>query len=224
MTFSIVARCEETGMFGVAVTSSSPAVAARCAYAQAGVGAVSSQNITDPRLGRRSLDLLALDAGANDVIRILQNGSPDIEYRQLLAVDKNGRAAVHSGKHTLGIWAEAHADNVACAGNLLANDSIPLAMLDDFRSSRGHLGDRLISALRAGRNAGGEMGPVKSAGMKLVGEVEWPVADLRCDWSDDCPIENMATLWELYRPQMDAYVTRALHPNEAPSYGVPGDE
>jgi len=224
MTFSIVARCEETGMFGVAVTSSSPAVAARCAYAQAGVGAVSSQNITDPRLGQRSLDLLALDAGANDVMRILQNVSPDIEYRQLLAVDKNGRAAVYSGKHTLGIWAEAHADNVACAGNLLANDSIPLAMLDDFRSSRGHLGDRLISALRAGRNAGGEMGPVKSAGMKLVGEVEWPVADLRCDWSDDCPIENIATLWELYRPQMDAYVTRALHPNEAPSYGVPGDE
>ena len=224
MTFSIVAKCEQTGMFGVAVTSSSPAVAARCAYARPGVGAVSSQNITDPRLGQRSLDLLSLSADADDVIRILQNGSPDIEYRQLLAVDKNGRAAVYSGKHTLGIWAEACADNVACAGNLLANDSIPLAMLDNFRSSRGHLGDRLISALRAGRDAGGEMGPVKSAGMKLVRDVEWPVADLRCDWSDACPIENVANLWDLYRPQMDAYVMRALHPNEAPSYGVPGNE
>ncbi|MEY5037786.1 MAG: hypothetical protein RL472_892, partial [Pseudomonadota bacterium] len=51
MTFSLVARCAETGMFGVAISSSSPAVAARCAYARAGVGAVASQNITDPRLG-----------------------------------------------------------------------------------------------------------------------------------------------------------------------------
>ena len=59
MTFSIVARCENTGMFGVAVTSSSPAVAARCAYARAGAGAVASQNITDPTLGARGLDLLA---------------------------------------------------------------------------------------------------------------------------------------------------------------------
>ena len=59
MTFSIVARCADTGMFGVAVSSSSPAVAARCAYARAGVGAVASQNVTDPRLGPQGLDLMA---------------------------------------------------------------------------------------------------------------------------------------------------------------------
>jgi uncharacterized Ntn-hydrolase superfamily protein len=58
MTFSLVARCRETGMFGVAVTSSSPAVAARCAYARAGVGAVASQNVTDPSLGPLALDLM----------------------------------------------------------------------------------------------------------------------------------------------------------------------
>ena len=57
MTFSLVARCEETGMFGIAISSSSPAVAARCSYARAGVGAVASQNITDPTLGKRGLDL-----------------------------------------------------------------------------------------------------------------------------------------------------------------------
>ena len=58
MTFSLVARCEDTGMFGVAVSSSSPAVAARCAYARAGVGGVASQNITDPTLGPRALDMM----------------------------------------------------------------------------------------------------------------------------------------------------------------------
>ena len=72
--------------------------------------------------------------------------------------------------------------------------------------------------------AGGEAGPVHSAGMKLVREVSWPVADLRVDWTEDCPIAALARTWEVYKPQLDAYVTRALNPTEAPSYGVPGDE
>lgn len=78
--------------------------------------------------------------------------------------------------------------------------------------------------MRAALEAGGEAGPVRSAGMKLVREVAWPVADLRCDWTDGCPIEQLAALWELYKPQLDAYVTRAINPSDAPSYGVPGDE
>ena len=53
--------------------------------------------------------------------------------------------------------------------------------------------------------------------------VAWPVADLRVDWTEDCPIAGLAALWDLYRPQLDAYVTRALDPVSAPSYGVPGD-
>ena len=64
MTFSLVGRCARTGRFGVVVASSSPAVAARCAWARAGVGAVATQNITDPRLGPRLLDLLALGRSA----------------------------------------------------------------------------------------------------------------------------------------------------------------
>ena len=60
--------------------------------------------------------------------------------------------------------------------------------------------------------------------MKLVREVAWPVADLRCDWSEACPIEELAKLWDIYKPQLDAYVTRAIDPSDAPSYGVPGDE
>ena len=55
-------------------------------------------------------------------------------------------------------------------------------------------------------------------------DVAWPVADLRVDWTDDCPIEGLAALWEVYKPQLEAYVTRALNPEAAPSYGVPGDE
>jgi len=90
-------------------------------------------------------------------------------------------------------------------------------------ASKGHLGDRLIAAMRAGLAAGGEAGPVHSAGLQLCDTVAWPVADLRCDWTEDCPIEAIATAWDVYKPQLAAYIQRALDPTEAPSYGVPGD-
>ncbi|MEZ5931652.1 MAG: DUF1028 domain-containing protein [Alphaproteobacteria bacterium] len=224
MTFSIVARCAETGVFGVAVSSSSPAVAARCAHARAGVGAVASQNITDPTLGPKGLDLMALGASAPEAIAIIQRTGAHIAFRQVTAVDALGRTAIHSGASTLGTFAEATAENVACAGNLLADPGVPQVMVDAFLGATGHLGDRLLTAMRAAINAGGEEGPVHSAGMKLTGEVPWPIADLRVDWTEDCPIEALAALWEIYKPQLDAYVTRALNPTEAPSYGVPGDE
>jgi uncharacterized Ntn-hydrolase superfamily protein len=57
-----------------------------------------------------------------------------------------------------------------------------------------------------------------------VDKVSWPVADLRCDWTDACPIQALASLWDIYKPQLAAYIQRALDPREAPSYGVPGNE
>ena len=224
MTFSLVARCAETGMFGLAISSSSPAVAARCAYARAGVGAVASQNVTDPTLGPLALDLMQGGMGAAQAIAAVRDQAKFIEYRQVLAVDRTGATAIHSGPRSLGIWTQAQAQDVASGGNLLANDGVPRAIVDAFQASSGHLGDRLIAAMRAGLDAGGEAGPVHSAGLLMVDKVAWPVADLRCDWTEDCPIENIATAWEIYKPQLDAYVQRAIDPREAPSYGVPGDE
>ncbi|WP_170787738.1 DUF1028 domain-containing protein [Ruegeria lacuscaerulensis] len=224
MTFSLVARCAETGMFGLAISSSSPAVAARCSFARAGVGAVASQNVTDPSLGPLTLDLMAQGKSAPEAIAAMAAQAKFIEYRQVLAVDTAGRTAIHSGPNSLGIWTQAQAENVASGGNLLANADIPQAIVDGFLSTKGHIGDRLIVAMRSGLAAGGEAGPVHSAGMKIVDKVSWPVADLRCDWTEGCPIEAIATAWDVYKPQLDAYIQRALDPREAPSYGVPGDE
>ena len=224
MTFSLVARCTETGMFGVAISSSSPAVAARCSYTRAGVGAVASQNITDPRLGTLALDLMEGGMSAVEVIANVRSQGDFIEYRQVLAIDKSGQTAIHSGPRSLGIWTEAAGKDVLSAGNLLANDGVPAAIVKGFEQSSGHLGDRLIAAMRAGLKAGGEAGPVHSAGLQICDQVPWPVADLRCDWTEDCPIEAVAHAWDVYKPQLEAYVTRALDPRDAPSYGVPGDE
>lgn len=223
MTFSIAARCAETGMFGIAVSSSSPAVAARCAYAEAGVGAVASQNVTDPTLGPRALRLLKDGATAGEVVSIVAR-DPFAAYRQVTVVDAQGNSAIHSGPNALGIWAEATGANVACGGNMLANDGVPAAMVATFTTSTGHLGDRLIGAMQAALDAGGEAGPVHSIGMRLVRDVAWPIADLRVDWTEGDPISELAALWARYKPQMDDYVTRALNPSAAPSYGVPGDE
>ena len=224
MTFSIVARCEETGMFGVAISSSSPAVAARCSYTRAGVGAVASQNITDPTLGPQTLDLMELGRSAAQAINKITANGTFMDYRQVLAVDKQGRTAIHSGPNSLGVWTQAQGNNVVSAGNLLANGGVPQAIVDGFSSANGHIGDRLIAAMRAGLAQGGEAGPIHSAGMQICDQVAWPVADLRCDWTLDCPIENIAAAWEVYKPQLAAYVQRAIDPREAPSYGVPGDE
>lgn len=224
MTFSLVARCAETGMFGLAISSSSPAVAARCAFARAGVGAVCSQNVTDPSLGPLTLDLMAEGRSAPEAIDAMRARANFVEYRQVLAVDGAGRTAIHSGPNSLGIWTDAQAENVASGGNLLANDGVPQAIVDGFLAASGHIGDRLIAAMQAGLVAGGEAGPIHSAGMMIVDEVSWPVAELRCDWTEDCPIQAIATAWDVYKPQLRDYVTRALDPRSAPSYGVPGDE
>lgn len=224
MTFSVVARCEMTGMFGVAAASSSPAVAARCSYAQAGVGAVASQNNTDPRLGVRALALLSQGASSEQAVAILRRTSSHMSYRQLLIVDGTGSTASHSGENALGVWASASGNSVVCAGNLLDNDGIPARMVAAFDASEGQLAERLLLTMEAALAAGGEAGPIHSAGMKLVREVSWPVADLRVDWSDGDPVAELRALWQRYEPQLDDYVTRALDPSQAPSFGVAGDE
>jgi uncharacterized Ntn-hydrolase superfamily protein len=223
MTFSLVARCARTGQFGMVISSSSPAVAARCAHVRAGVGVVASQNVTDPALGPELLALLAAGQTAPDALATLTQGRAFIDYRQLLVVDAQGRSAIHSGAQVLGVWGQALGTDCAAGGNLLANASVPQAMVTAFESATGHLGDRLMAALQAGLAAGGEAGPVHSAGMKIADQLDWPLVDLRIDWSDD-PIGALAEAWAVYRPQMAAYVQRAQNPSVAPSYGVPGDE
>lgn len=224
MTFSLVARCAKTGMFGIAISSSSPAVAARCSYTRVGVGAVASQNITDPTLGPRVLDLMQNGISADAAMAEVKATSKFMDYRQVLAIDRQGNTALHSGSNALGIWTDASGIDVLSAGNLLANEDVPEAIVTAFEAASGHLGNRLIAALKAGLEAGGEAGPVHSAGLQICDEVSWPVADLRCDWTEECPIEAIALAWEVYKPQLNAYVQRALDPTKAPSYGVPGDE
>ncbi|MEM8798423.1 MAG: DUF1028 domain-containing protein [Pseudomonadota bacterium] len=224
MTFSLVARCEATGMFGVAIASSSPAVAARCSHARAGIGAVATQNITNPAIGALALKLMEGCAKASNALFEIKRLEKYIEYRQVLIVDRSGESAIHTGKHGLGRTASAQAAHIAAAGNLLANDAVPNAMVAGYLAAEGPFGARLLAGLRAGLDEGGEEGPVHSAGLKVVDEVPWPIVDLRSDWNDDCPVTELERLWAIYYPQMNDYIKRANNPEDAPSFGVPGDQ
>jgi uncharacterized Ntn-hydrolase superfamily protein len=225
MTFSVIGRCAETGQLGIAISSSSIAVGARCPWARAGVGAVATQNVTLPALGSQILDFLeSMKLDPQGALDRALSANEWSEYRQVTVIDGQGRTAFFSGKETLGVHNAVAGEQCVAAGNMLADVGVIGAMVPAFENARGMLADRLLAAMHAAMAAGGEAGPVHSAALKIVGDLSWPIVDLRVDWADDDPIGQLDGLWQAYRPQMQDYVTRALNPTAAPSYGVPGNQ
>lgn len=224
MTLSISARCPESGQLGIAISSSSIAVGSRCPWLQAGVGAVSSQNITLPSLGQQILVELENGKSASEAMKSALAEDQFSHYRQIAVIDSTGASAHFSGDQTLGTWNVIQGKDCIAAGNMLSGSEVIVAMIAAFTESTGELTGRLIAALQAGIAAGGEAGPEHSAAVKVVDDYTWPLVDLRVDWAENNPVDELEQLWQAYEPQMIAYITRALDPREAPSYGVPGDE
>ena len=224
MTFSIVGRCADTGQLGIAISSSSIAVGARCPWLAPGVGAVSTQNITLPALGPQVLKHMESGMSPDQALDRALTSNGYIQFRQVTAIDHLGHTAHFSGSETLGTHNALAGEQCVGAGNMLADSAVIEALVRTFESSEGQLADRLLAAMQAAAAAGGEAGPVHSAAMVVVGELTWPIVDLRVDWADEDPIGQLAQLWQAYRPQMQDYIIRALDPTKAPSYGVPGDE
>jgi uncharacterized Ntn-hydrolase superfamily protein len=223
VTFSMVARDAASGAFGAVICSSSPAVAARCVHLADGAGAVLSQNVTDPRLGPKLIYLLNAGVDAATAVATVVANEPFIQFRQLIALDTEGRTAIHSGSYALGVFGEYAADGAAAAGNLLATPDVPKRLVEAWLAAAGPVETRLLAALAALIDACGEAGPVHSAGLSVINGSGWRVTDLRVDWSDD-PLADLTALLDVWLPQRDDYLTRALNPTAAPSYGVLGDE
>ncbi|GAA3057374.1 MULTISPECIES: DUF1028 domain-containing protein [Actinomycetes] len=222
MTFSIAGR-DDAGRLGIAVSSSSPAVAARCIHLADGIGAVSSQNITDPRLGPAVLSRLAQGRSADEALQEIVDQEPTRDHRQLVVLDAVGRSAVFSGAGTLGVHASVQGNDCVAAGNMLASPAVIQAVCDAFSTTTGELETRLLAGLRAGLDAGGEAGPVRSAGLSVVTGHGWRDTDLRVDWHET-PVAKLGRLLEVWLPQREDYVIRALDPDASVGYGVPGDE
>ncbi|MBM3541931.1 MAG: DUF1028 domain-containing protein [Alphaproteobacteria bacterium] len=223
MTFSVTGRCTRTGAFGIAISTSSIAVASRCVWGRAGVGAVATQNITNPLIGAWGLDSMAGGKSAKDALDAAMAREKFPDYRQVAMLGKSGPGAFYEGKGTLGTHCGHVGKDSVGIGNLLANTNIAKAMSDGFeKNPELHIAERLMRGLEAGLAAGGELDQVRSAGLFVVTEPAWPICDLRVDWSDD-PIGDLRRNWTAFEPQMMMYVTRALNPPAAKSYGVKGD-
>ena len=213
MTFSLVGMCRRTGMFGAAVTTSSIGVGSRCPFARAGVGAVLTQHRTDPALGPRGLELLAGGKSAQETVDALVGAQATIGWRQLAVIDRSGGTAYFHGHRITSIHAAARGASSCAIGNIVRNDRVPQAMTDAFEAAPDvHLAERLVRALEAGEAAGGELGQVKSAALLVVHEQSFPLVDLRVEF-DRSPLSELRFLWEVYRPQVDLYVQRAVDPD-----------
>lgn len=215
MTFSLIGRCLRTGQLGAAVSTSNIAVGTRVPFVRAGVGAVLTQHRTDPRLGPRGLDLLASGCTAQEALDALIASTPHIDWRQLAAIDAAGRTAAYSGRRVKPHLGEVHGKDCVAIGNILANDRVVPAMIAAFQErADDHLAERLLLALEAALQAGGEHGPVRSAALHVAHEHMFPFVDLRVDAADQ-PIAALRALWEEYIPWMDEFVVRAIDPDRA---------
>ena len=214
MTFAIAARCAETGRFGVAISTRAVAVSSRCPFIAPGLGVVVSMQRTDPRLGPLGLNLLRLGYSAQRVLDEIVASDPGIEHRQVCVIDRDGNAAARTGKNNRN-WSGAFVDRgVVAMGNNLTSEKTAQAMRDAWRAFPAEqLEARLLRALEAGRDAGGQNGGQHSAGLHSYDREVYAYVDLRVDHHAE-PIAELRRIYDLHKPLIPYYYGRPGQPDE----------
>jgi uncharacterized Ntn-hydrolase superfamily protein len=205
-TFSIVAYDATSGMLGVAVSTRVPAVGAVCPFARAGVGAISTQAWTNPLLGVDGLDLLEQGFSAEEALQKLLDADPDPEMRQIIAVDREGRSAAHTGSETDPWKGHRTGDGYAVAGNMLVGEETIMAMAQAFQASADEpLSERLLRALESGQAAGGDKRGRQSAALYVVKSESYPYLDLRVDEHPD-PVVELRRVYEVANKELLPFI------------------
>lgn len=205
-TFSIVARDQQTGELGIAVQSKFLAVGAVVPFASADVGAVATQAWANVSYGPRGLELLSQGLTAQEVVDRLVAEDEGREHRQLGVVDRFGNAAAHTGDTCMHWAGHRTGSGYTCQGNILVSEATVDAMAEAYEaaSSLPHLADRLVAALAAGQNAGGDSRGRQSAALYVVraqggyGGFNDRLVDLRVDDHPE-PIQELSRLLDLHR-------------------------
>ncbi len=196
-TFSITARCARTGQLGVAAATGLPAVGMLCPFVRAGVGAVATQSFVNPYLGIWGLDLLAQGGDAGTVKELLLGRDPEPRKRQFTLVDRWGNSGAHTGEESDPWRGHLTGEDFAAAGNLLDGEEVLRSMVEIFRSTPGQpLVERLILALEAGQDAGGDRRGGRSAAVKVAYREDYPYLDLRVDQHPD-PVSELRKTYEV---------------------------
>ena len=167
-TFSIVARDPKTGEMGVAVQSHWFSVGADVSWAEAGVGTVATQSFVDPSYGPKGLGLMRLGKSAPEALKELIAADSGEAVRQVAMVDAKGGVAVHTGKRCVEFAGHRTGDGYSVQANFMLNDRVPSAMAKAFEMTRGDLADRLMAALEAAQEVGGDIRGKQSAAMIMV--------------------------------------------------------
>ena len=205
-TFSIVAYDPTSGMLGIAVSTKVPAVGAVCPSARAGVGAISTQAWTNPLLGVDGLDLLEQGYSAGETLRKLLDTDPDPEMRQIIAVDREGRSAAHTGSETDPWKGHRKGNGYAVAGNMLVGEETITAMAEAFEASADEpLSERLLQALESGQAAGGDKRGRQSAALHVVKSEPYPYLDLRVDEHPD-PVAELRRVYEVAKRELLPFI------------------
>lgn len=214
MTFSVLARCEATGQFGMAIATRPIAIGAKCPFVRAHIGGLVVQANGDPRLGPLGLELLAMGYSARKVLEELveSDGPENIEWRQIMVIDKDGNTAARTGSCNEEWRGHIAAKNVCVAGNRLSNDKVAQAMMDGFLAAEGELAHRLLASLEAGRDAGGQVAGQYSSALIVHHERTYALVDLRVDENDE-PIAELRRLYGLYKPLIPYYLQRPSNPS-----------
>lgn len=220
MTYTIVARCARTGALGVGIATYSLAVGAKVPAAVTGVGAVASQAFVNPTFRGLGTRLLALGHPAHQVLQLLMASDPDIEFRQLAVLDRFGGVACHTGNRTRPWTGACGGAGYVAIGNVLKDEGVAAAMASAFeKSAEQQLAERLMRALEAGRDAGGQVGgaghlPERSASLLVHEADEHPQVDLRVDSHPDA-VHELRRMLDEFMPYVPFYRLRWREPAKA---------
>jgi uncharacterized Ntn-hydrolase superfamily protein len=199
MTWSIIARDQDTGHFGIAVATRFFAVGALVPYVRSRLGAIATQALVNSFYGTDGLRLLEQDRSAQDVVSVLTAADAGRDHRQVHVMDAQGRIAAHTGTACIGWCGHVAGDNVSVAGNMLAGGSVIADTAAAYeRDAALAFPRRLIAALRAGEAAGGDKRGKQSAALVICGDEDWPDLNLRVDDHPD-PLAELERLEKVSR-------------------------
>jgi len=208
MTFAIAARCESTGRLGVALSTRPVGVGARCPFIAPNIGIVVTMAYTDPRLGPLGIGLLRAGYSSAKVLAEIAASDPNIEYRQICVIDRDGNAVARTGKQNT-VWSGAITQpNLVAMGNNLTSEKTATSMHEAWKGNQGlPLEERLLGALEAGRDAGGQNGGQRSSALLVYASDVHPYVDLRVDLHVE-PIGELRRVYEESKSLIPYYYQR----------------
>ncbi len=217
-TYSIVARCPETGQMGVAVQSHWFSVGPIVPWAEAGVGAIATQSFVDPGYGPLGLELMRGGRTASQALEALISTDTNRAVRQVAMVDAQGDVGVHTGKSCIKAAGHVQRNQYSVQANLMENSTVWEAMAEAFEKADGDLAERMLAALDAAEREGGDIRGKQSAAILIVSPVNtgrpWAdrLFDLRVEDHTE-PVQELRRLVQLQRAYLkmnegDEWVTK----------------